>query len=174
MVPDLWQLLVHTIGFVVLLWLLKRFAWGPLLGVLDERQRRIAAGLEDVERAKREMASLKTQYDAELARIEEAARKKLLEVVNEGRRVAAEIEEEARAKAHASLAKTKETLELEVAKAKIELRDQIVALAMEATEKLLRRRLDEPQDRQLVEAFLTELDGAAAAPKGAAKVKARS
>lgn len=173
MAIDLFQLLSHAVGFVILVWVLRRFAWGPLLGVLDERRRRIAAGLDDVEQAKQEMAALKVRYEQELARIEEAARKKLLEVVNEGRRVAAEIEEEARAKAHTSLSNTKETLELEVAKAKIELRDQIVTLAMEATEKLLRRRLDEPHDRQLVEAFLTELDGAAAVPKNAVKVKAR-
>lgn len=157
MALDLLQLASHAVGFIILVWLLKRFAWGPLLGVLDQRRQRIADGLADVERAKQEMARLKTQYEQELARIEESARKKLLEAVNEGRRVAAEIEEEARGKAQAHLAKAKETLELEVAKAKVELRDQIVTLAMEATEKLLHSRLDAGRDKALVEEFIAEL-----------------
>ena len=167
MALDLWQIFVHTIGFFLLVALLKRFAWGPLLGVLDQRRRQIAQGLEDVERAKQEMARLKTQYEQELATIEESARRKLAEAVQEGRRVAAEMEEEARVKTQESLTKAKEALVLEVAKAKAELRDQIVALTVEATEKLLRARVDEGRDRALVEAFITELDGGTAATKPA-------
>ncbi len=167
MALDLWQILVHTIGFFLLVALLKHFTWGPLLGVLDQRRRQIAQGLEDVERAKQEMARLKTQYEQELARIEESARRKLAEAVQEGRRVAAEMEEEGRVRAQESLTKAKEALVLEVAKAKAELRGQIVAMTVEATEKLLRARLDEGRDRALVEAFIAELDGGAAATRPA-------
>jgi|SRR3989338_945179 len=163
MIPDLLQLLVHATGFAVLVWLLKRFAWGPLLGVLDQRRRQIASGLDDIVRAKQEMGALKTQYEQELARIEESARQKLVEAVNQGRRIASEIEEEARARAQLELRKTKETLALEVTKAKTVLRDQIVTLAVEAAEKLLRGRLDETKDRALVEQFIAELDGKAKA-----------
>lgn len=169
MTIDLLQLLSHAIGFVLLVWLLKRYAWGPLLGVLDQRRQQIAGGLAEAERTKQEMARLKTQYEQELARIEETARQKMLAVINEGRRVAAEIEEEGRAKAQASLVKAKETLELEVAKAKVVLRDQIVGMALEATEKLLRHQMDEPRDRALVEQFIAELDGNAAAPNAPVK-----
>ncbi|OGX41652.1 MAG: ATP synthase F0 subunit B [Omnitrophica WOR_2 bacterium RIFCSPHIGHO2_02_FULL_68_15] len=147
----------------MLVWLLKRFAWGPLLGVLDQRRRQIASGLDDIVRAKQEMGALKTQYEQELARIEESARQKLVEAVNQGRRIASEIEEEARARAQLELRKTKETLALEVTKAKTVLRDQIVTLAVEAAEKLLRGRLDETKDRALVEQFIAELDGKAKA-----------
>ena len=158
MTLDLWQLLSHAIGFLLLVWLLKRFGWGPLLGVLDQRRQRIADGLEAVEQAKQEMARLKTQYERELSRSDAAARQKLLEAVQEGQRVAAEIEEAARAAAQASLAHAKEALALEVAKAKGTLRDQIVALTLEATETLLRARVDEGRDRTLVEAFLDDLE----------------
>lgn len=171
MAIDLFQLLAHAIGFIILVALLKRFAWGPLLGVLDQRRRQIATGLDDVERAKREMARLKTQYEQELARIEESARQKLAEAVTQGRRLAAEIEEEARAKVQVELVKAKETLALEVVKAKSVLRDQIVTLALEATEKLLHSRLDETKDRALVEQFIAELDGAAAPAAPGSKTK---
>jgi F-type H+-transporting ATPase subunit b len=159
MAIDLFQLLAHAIGFIILVALLKRFAWGPLLGVLDQRRRQIASGLDDIVRAKQEMGALKAQYEQELARIEESARQKLVEAVNQGRRLATEIEEEARARAQLELLKTKETLALEVTKAKTVLRDQIVTLAVEAAEKLLRGRLDETKDRALVEQFIAELDG---------------
>lgn len=158
MALDLIQILTHAVGFALLVWLLKRFAWGPLLSTLDERKQRIASGLADVERAKQEMARLKGQYEQEMAHIEDSARKKLLEAVNEGRRVAAEIQEEARGKAQAELVKAKEALALEVAKAKTELRDQLVAATLEATEKLLRTRMDDTKDRAIVEQFLRELD----------------
>lgn len=176
MQPDLAQIVSHAIGFAVLLFILRRFAWGPLLGTLDQRRTSIAEGLESAERTKRDMAALKANYEQELAKIEEAARKKMLETVNEGRRIAAEIEEEGRAKAQVELMKAKETLALEVAKAKAGLRDQIVTLTVEATEKLLRQRVDETRDRALVESFLADLEKpAGAAPaKPAAKDKVRA
>jgi len=153
------QFVTNILAFLLLLAILKRFAWGPLLTVIDERRAKIADEFAGIERTKAEMARLKTQYERELTRIEESARRKLAEAVNEGRRVAAEMEEEARAHAQASLVKAKEALQLEVAKAKIELRNQIVGLTLEATEKLLRTRMDATKDRALVEAFLAELDG---------------
>lgn len=174
MALDLAQILSHAIGFAVMLFVLRRFAWGPLLTVLDQRRRQIAGGLEDAERTKQEMARLKATYERELAKIEEAARKKLLETVNEGRRIAAEIEEEGRAKAQLELLKAKEALALEVAKAKVGLRDQIVTLTVEAAEKLLRQRVDEPRDRALVEAFLAELDAPDGASGSPAKAKVRA
>ncbi len=154
------QFVTNVLAFLLLLAILKRFAWGSILRLIDERRAKIAEEFQAIEGAKQEMARLKTRYEQELARIEESARQKLVEAVNQGRRVAAEIEEEARARAQVELLKAKETLALEVVKAKTVLRDQIVTLAVEATEKLLRSRLDQTKDRALVEQFIAELDGA--------------
>tara|TARA_B100000315_G_C14372320_1_gene493558 strand:+ start:41 stop:529 length:489 start_codon:yes stop_codon:yes gene_type:complete len=154
MQPELGQLLWHAAGFVVLVAVLKKFLWGPLLGVLDKRRDTIQTGLKEVEDARQEMSRLKSQYEQELARIEESARKKLAETVKEGQRIAQELEEEARSKSQETLAKAKESIELELAKARIELKDQIVDLSLEAVEKLLKKQVDKTQDRALIEEYL--------------------
>ena len=157
----LWQeILTHIVGFLLLLWLLRRFLWTPLLGVLDARRRHIAQGLADVERAKAEIAQLQTDYSQRLAKIEDEARVKLREATLEGKRIATEIHEQARAEARQIVEAMKAKLHLEIAQAKVELRDQIANLTIDATERLLRERLDAGKDKALVTQFLNELEDA--------------
>ena len=76
----------------------------------------------------------------------------------EGKRVSVEIQEQARAQGFVLMNKAKETIELEIAKAKVTLRDQMAGLTVEALERVLRRKVDERADRQLVESVLDELE----------------
>lgn len=152
------QILVHALGFLILLAILRKFAWGALLGAMEQRSRRIASEFEGIEKAKLELDRLKQDYQQHLAKIEEEARGKIQQAVNEGRRVASEIEEEARAHARETLEKTKETIAQEVAKARVELKEQVVDLAIQATHKILQQNLDEETDRRMIEAFIREID----------------
>ena len=76
----------------------------------------------------------------------------------EGKRIAMEIQEQAREQGHVLLNKSKETIELELAKAKVTLRDQLASMTMEAVERILREKLDTEKDRRLVESVLDELE----------------
>ena len=157
----IWQEIVtHIVGFVVLLVLLRRFLWAPLLTALDARRTRIAQGLADVERAKADIERVKEEYSRRLTTIEDEARVKLREATLEGKRIATEIQEQARAEARQIVEEMKAKLHLEIAQAKVELRDQIVSLAIDATERLLRERLDTGKDKALVTQFLNELEDA--------------
>jgi len=155
---DLQQIVSQAISFLVLLWLLRRFAWRPLLTILDERRRHIETTLQDVASKKTELERLQADYARRLAKIDDEARVKIQQAVLEGKRIAIEVQEDARAQAQAILAKSKETVELELAKAKVTLRDQIADMTVEAVERVLQQKLDAKTDRALVENTLDELE----------------
>jgi F-type H+-transporting ATPase subunit b len=157
--PDLQQIVAQALGFLLLLGVLRRYAWKPLLGVLDARRARIEEELQALERGRADLARTQEEYRAKLAAIHEEARLKIQEAVLEGKRIASEIQEQARAQGHAILTKSKETVDLELVKAKVMLRDQVAELTMEALERILRGRVDAKTDRHLVDGILEELNG---------------
>ncbi len=152
------QFVTNIIAFLLLLAILKKFAWGALLKLIDDRRAKIESEFNSIEQTKHELAKLKDEYQASIARIEDEARAKIQAAVGEGRRVAEEIEKQARLGAEQTLEKTKEAVALEIAKARAELRDQVVDLAIQATHKVLRQHLDEETDRRMIEAFTREID----------------
>jgi len=162
---DLQQVLSQTVSFVILLWLLSRFAWKPLLALLDERRERIERELGEVARRKAEMERLQAEYSRHLERINDEARTRIQQAILEGKRIAAEIQEQARAQGTALVQKSKETIELELAKAKVTLRDEIASMAMGAVERILRQKVDVKTDRQLVDDVLKELEAGAPPPR---------
>ena len=155
---DLQQVISQAFSFLLLLWVLRRFAWRPLLAMLDERRARIERSFQEARERQDELTRLQEDYSRRIAAIEAEARTKIQESIKEGKRVALEIQEQARAQGAALITKSKETVELELAKAKITLRDQMVALTTDAVERILREKLDAEKDTRLVEAVLDELD----------------
>lgn len=155
---DLQQIVSQAVSFLLLLWVLKRFAWRPLLGMLDQRRARIEQDLQDAARQKEELQRLQEDYRKRIARIEDEARDKIQQAALEGKRVSLEMQEDARAQARAIIAKAQQTVELELAKAAVTLRDQVADMAVSAVERILQGKLDTPTDRRLVEAALGELE----------------
>jgi F-type H+-transporting ATPase subunit b len=151
------QILTTALGFFLLVLVLRRFFWGAVLKLLDERRQRIEESFQSIEHAKRELESLQADYTRRLGTIDEEAREKIRQAIQEGRRMASEIQDEARAQSHGIIAKSKETIELELAKAKVSLRDELADMTIEAVERLLRQKLDAKADQQLVASILEEL-----------------
>jgi len=155
---DLQQIISQAVSFLILLWLLRRFAWRPLLALLDQRRARIEEEFRKIAHSKTELAHLQEDYRQRLAKIEDEARTKIQQAILEGKRIGIEVQEQARAQAQAVMAKAKETMELELAKAKVTLRDQVAAMTMEAVERVLRQKLDAKTDRHVVDTVLDELE----------------
>ena len=155
---DLQQIISQAVSFLILLWLLKRFAWKPLLAVLDQRRTRIEEEFRKIAQSKTEIARLQEDYGHRLAKIEDEARVKIQQAILEGKRIAIEVQEQARAQAQGVMTKAKETVELELAKAKVTLRDQVAAMTMEAVERVLQQKLDAKTDRHVVDTVLDELE----------------
>lgn len=157
---DLQQALTHLISFLIAVWLLKKFAWGPLLNMLDERRNKIIGDFEKIEEEKKNVDSLTAEYEGKLKGIDEERRVELVKAVDEGKKIAAEIKAQAQQDAHALSEKTKADLEREVAKAKVQLRDDMVGMTLAATEKIIRERLDDAKHRELIGSFMDGLEKA--------------
>ncbi len=156
-----WQLLLtHSLSFLITLWILKRYAWGPLLSMIEERREKIVGEFETIEREKENANQLNAQYEEKLREIDNERRTKIVEAVNEGKKIAEEIQASARNEAQNLRQKSKSELEREVAKAKVQLKNDMVSLALAATEKLLGEKLEEPQHRKLIGDYIDELEKA--------------
>ncbi|MBI3872726.1 MAG: F0F1 ATP synthase subunit B [candidate division Zixibacteria bacterium] len=155
---DIQQILTHVVGFLVVLWVLKRYAWKPLLGILEERRARIQSDFDAAAAKRVEAEETAARYAAQLRNIEADARAKIQEAIADGRRMAGEIREEARAEAKRIIDKARADVERELAKAQVELKEKIVGMTISATERIIRRSLDDEGHRRLISGFLDELD----------------
>jgi F-type H+-transporting ATPase subunit b len=150
--------LTQILGFMILLWVLRSLAWGPLIGLLEERRRKIAGEFAEAERRQADADVLKARYEQDLKGIEAQARQRILEAVTEGQRVAAEIKTQAHADAAARLARADEEILHEQDKAREVLKQRVAVLSIRTAEKILREKLDDPAQRRLVERFIDEVD----------------
>ena len=162
--PDWQQVLSQAISFLILLALLKRFAWKPLLAMLDQRRARIEQDLREAARRKDELDRLQQEYSRRLSQIEEEARTKIQQAVLDGKRISMEIQEQARTQGLALVEKSKQTIELELAKAKVTLRNDLAAMTLDAVERILHKKLDAEQDKRLIDSVLDQLERKAARP----------
>lgn len=154
------KLITHLVSFVIALWLLKKFAWGPILNLLDERRNKIAGEFQEIEKGKDDVESLKSEYESKLDEIDNERRATIVKAVEEGKSVAADIRATAQNEARELTEKTKQDLEREVAKAKVQLRSDMVTMTIAAAEKVIRERLDDNKHRELIDRFITDLEKA--------------
>lgn len=152
------ETVTQLIAFVIFFWLMKKYAWGPVRELLEARRLKIEEGFADIDRKRAEAEKLHRDYAEHLRNIDQEGRAKIQEAVSDGRRIAEEIKENARAESQRMIEQALRNLELENAKARVELRDQIVSMTLLAGEKLLRRSVDTETDRRLVSDFLADLE----------------
>ena len=149
----------QILGFLLLLWALRKWAWGPVLQALEARRLAIAGEFEDADRRKRAADELREKYEAELRGIDAVRRQGIQEGVAEGQRVAGEIKTQANDEAQARLQRAEEEMAREREKAKELLKEQVVALSIRTAEKILQSKLDDPAQRRLAAAFIDEVGG---------------
>jgi F-type H+-transporting ATPase subunit b len=155
------QLLTHAVGFLIAFFILKKYAWKPILKLLDDRRQKIADEFSGIEAKKQEAEALLLEYETRLKKIEEEARARLNESVAEGQKIAAEIKADAQQEARGIISRAKSELERDVQKARAQLKQDLVGMTLNATERLLRERVDEKANRKLIERFLDEVETAA-------------
>jgi F-type H+-transporting ATPase subunit b len=162
-----WQLLVtHVVAFLLVLFLLRRFAWGPVLRFLEARRERIRAEFADAENQRQEAETLKHEYETHLKRIEIESRARLQEAITEGNAAAARIRERAQEERRLRLERAEEEVHQLNDAAKETLRRRTVDVALQAAEKTIRRELDDPAHRRLIEGFIDELESRPGAQEG--------
>jgi F-type H+-transporting ATPase subunit b len=154
---DFKQVLTQIVGFLIFLWLIRKYAWGPVLETLEARRAKIAADLAHAEQEKLDAAALKADLDRQLKGIDAQARVKIQEAVAEGQALAAEIKTDAQAQARARLQRAEGEIEGERAKAEKALQEEIARMAVAGAEKILRKKLDEAEQRRLVAEFIADV-----------------
>ncbi len=158
---SLQEILTQALGFLILLFVLRKIFWKPILTSLESRRSRIEEAFKQIESSKKEIEGLKTSYQLRLEKIEEDARSKLQAAIDEGRKIAREIQEKAREDAKEVLTHSKENLSLEIAKARIELRKEIAELTLLASEKLLKEKMTDQKHREKILGMIEELEAKA-------------
>lgn len=156
---ELGQLVTHALGFLLAVWILKKFAWGPLLNLLDERKQKIQSEFDDIERQKEEMTKLTEEYQKKLDEIDAEARKRLQEAVSEGQKIAAEIKDQAKDEQKEIVAKAKQQIDAEIAAARTQLRNDMVNMAIQAASKAIEEKMDDEKQRKLISDFIEDLEG---------------
>lgn len=153
---NLTGLIFQVINFVLLLYLLNRFMFKPLLERMDERSTKIARGLEDAEAAARDRELARAEREAALS----DARREAAEMLASANKIAADTRDEilakARAEAEGVTARATEEIGAEKERAMAELRASVADLALAAAGKVVRAQMDGPTQRRLVEEFLAE------------------
>lgn len=148
-----WTLVV----FGVLVFILGKFAWGPILGALEARETNIQSALDEAAARNDEAAKLLAQHREQLADARRQASELIAEGKAAGERVRKEIEEKARAEGQAIVERARAEIERERDAALEMLRRESVELALSAASRLMQERLDSDKDRQLVERYLSGL-----------------
>ncbi len=139
--PDFGLLFWTGLVFVILLFLLTKFAWKPILGMVNAREEKISEALAQAERTKEEMKALQAQNENLLkeARAERDA------MIKDAKETASSMVEEAKSKAKEEaeklLVSARETNNAEKAAAITELKTQVAAISLEIAEKVVRGEL---------------------------------
>jgi F-type H+-transporting ATPase subunit b len=150
-------LISSLLGFLFFFIVLKKFLWGPVLGVIDERRDSIEQAFREVDEARADVARMKSDYEAQMATIAATSQAKVQEAVETGQRLAAEIRTAAEEQREKLLRKTQEDITREKDKALAELREQAVGLSFEIAQRVLREGLDQAQHDRLVQRFVDDL-----------------
>jgi F-type H+-transporting ATPase subunit b len=151
-------LLAQVINFGLLLFILWRFAYKPVLGMLNARKQKIQESLEYAEKVKADAAAQQKEFERKLeeTRRETQAAAAAAAQVSEKEREA--ILAQARADARKMIDQAREQIEYERKQMLSELRGEVVRLSMLATQKVVSASLDENAHRRLVNEFLAQAD----------------
>lgn len=150
-------LLGLLIAFVVFVLFCMKYVWPPLITAIEERQQKIASGLEASELAEKDLEQARSQADEEL----KAAKIKAAELIDQAKKRATKLVEEETQRGHAErekiIASGHTEVEAERNRVREELRKQLAILAIAGAEKILEREIDAQKQSDIVEKLVAEL-----------------
>jgi len=147
----------QSIAFFVFVWFCMKYVWPPITAILEERQRKIADGLEAAERAQRDL-NLAQNKAADELRDAKRQGAELIELANKrANQIIDDAKEKAREEGQRLIAGAKAEIDLELQRAKEALRAQVAAIAIAGAEKILESSIDQAANEELVKKLATEL-----------------
>lgn len=147
----------QALAFAILIWFSYKFVWPPMMGAIEERQQKIAEGLEAADRSKKDLA----QAEEKVNEVLRDARTKANEIIDQAQVRANQIVEQAKVEAIAEAGRQKaiavSEIESAANRAKESLRHQVSALAVAGAEKLIRREIDSTVHKTLLDELAAEI-----------------
>ena len=156
--PDKGLIIWTIVSFAVLVLLLSKVAWKPLLAALKEREDGIRKAIDDASSARLAAEGLKAQYEQELARAHDQAAGLISQAQAEAQKLRDQMLKDAAAEMRRLTEQTKSQLEDEKAKLSQQLREEVSSLSIRVAEKLLRHSMDAKEQINLVQGFMKDLE----------------
>ncbi|WP_118976888.1 F0F1 ATP synthase subunit B [Taibaiella koreensis] len=141
LIPDLGLFFWTLLAFLVVLFILRKFAWGPIVKALQERESGIADSIAAAEKVKAEMKEMQSQNESLLIQAREERTQMLKEAKETKDRIINEAKEQAKTEANKILEDTRLQIERQKMAAMTEVKNEIGNLAVEVAEKILRKQL---------------------------------
>lgn len=146
-----------AVTFALVLGILWRFAWNPILGALEAREEAIRKTIDDAERLQSEAKTLLEQHEAKLAEARAEGNRILDEARRAGDRLKGDVMDKARTEAEQVMARAHRQLELETDQALETIRNEAASLAVKAAEKVIQRSLTDADHRRFAEQAVAEI-----------------
>ena len=156
--PDPGLFIWTIITFLVLLALLAKFAWRPLLDALERRQESIRKSLDDARHAKQELERLQSESQRILAQARTEAETIITRTRDDASRFREELRQKAQQEASAIVKNAERQIELETARALQQIRHEAVDLSVAIASKLLQRNVSKEDNERLIEDTFRQLE----------------
>jgi len=156
--PDPGLFLWTILTFVVLLVLLAKFAWKPLLAMLDRREEMIRQSLDDAEKAKQELQRLQQESKEILSNARVEAQSILAKSRSEAEKLKGEIRQEAKVQADSILRDAEKQIQVETEKAITVIKNEVVDLSLLVASKLIKKNLSKEDNQSLIEESLKQVE----------------
>ncbi len=151
---DLKALVIQLVTFGLAFWVLRKWAFGPILRVMQERRDTIEKGVKLGEKMQKEQAAMEAKVAEELAKARSEADGIVATAHDEARATVREAEEKARTKADGILADAENRIAQDTARARQKLEKELVGLISDATEAIIEEKVDANKDAALLDKAL--------------------
>jgi len=152
--------IIQLITFVLAYFVLRRYAFGPIIKVLHERRETIENGVKLGEQMKREQAEMEGKVEKTLHETRVKADSIIAESQDTGRQLVREAEDKARVKAAGIIAAAEDRTKQDIAQARKSLEKELVGLVADATEAIIEEKVDAKKDAQLIERAIKQRQAA--------------
>lgn len=153
---DPYWILISIVQFLILLWLLRRFLWGPVMKTLDDRARRIREGLDMADASKAERERMKQEVEQLLAQARREAGELAERTTKAAEAAAAQVRAEAQAEAERIRDRGRADARSLHDQALAQLRGEVASMVVAAASRILGREVSPDQHRALIERSLDE------------------
>ena len=150
-------LLGQTLAFVIFVAICWKYVWPPIIAIMEEREKRIADGLEAAKKADDSLEEAQLAFDQEMNKAKEAAAEILEKANSRASQIVNDATEKAEVEAQKILSSASKTIENDVNKAKEELRQKMSELIIDTSEKILGDEISSEKHQELLKKAAAEL-----------------